>query len=422
MIVALSGSVALLGNTIHNAADALTAVPLGVAFVIGRRATRRYTYGYGRAEDLAEAGKALMTSRAWPARRRAGVAVRSSAHAAHGRGRGHAAHGRGRAHRRGGTAAAGGGGRHAHVHRRAADADVVVHRHPPVPHVGVHRAGHVAHEVAVVLRPDHVLKTLGVVTENPASGLVVPDRAHGHLVDGVVPGVLEQVVPADLAERGLGPAVAEVLLELVRVQRRDLGRVRGVQGLQARVGLEDDPADTCRRGGAGHVRRGVLLAGRSRQLAGGVPAPVRQEERGHQRARRRLGLRRGGHLHRGLGGVRTGAAQADPGAHPREDQDYGRQRCDPARPAVPVRSPRPARRRRRSRGLTGLPRSRDAVFTAVGREGPAGLTRTGPARAGRRPVAGLAVTGLTVAGLAVSGLVRAGLAAPGLPRTRRSGG
>jgi len=53
-IVALSGSVALLGDTIHNAADALTALPLGVAFVLGRRAaSRRYTYGYGRAEDLA---------------------------------------------------------------------------------------------------------------------------------------------------------------------------------------------------------------------------------------------------------------------------------------------------------------------------------------------------------------------------------
>jgi cation diffusion facilitator family transporter len=53
-VVALSGSVALLGDTIHNAADALTAVPLGVAFVIGRRAAnRRYTYGYGRAEDVA---------------------------------------------------------------------------------------------------------------------------------------------------------------------------------------------------------------------------------------------------------------------------------------------------------------------------------------------------------------------------------
>jgi cation diffusion facilitator family transporter len=54
VIVALSGSVALLGDTIHNAADALTAVPLGIAFMLGRRAAnRRYTYGYGRAEDLA---------------------------------------------------------------------------------------------------------------------------------------------------------------------------------------------------------------------------------------------------------------------------------------------------------------------------------------------------------------------------------
>ncbi|MFC4031744.1 cation diffusion facilitator family transporter [Streptomyces polygonati] len=54
VITALSGSVALLGDTIHNAADALTALPLGVAFVLGRRAAnRRYTYGYGRAEDLA---------------------------------------------------------------------------------------------------------------------------------------------------------------------------------------------------------------------------------------------------------------------------------------------------------------------------------------------------------------------------------
>ena len=53
-VVAASGSVALLGDTLHNAADALTAVPLGIAFLVGRRApTRRYTYGYGRAEDLA---------------------------------------------------------------------------------------------------------------------------------------------------------------------------------------------------------------------------------------------------------------------------------------------------------------------------------------------------------------------------------
>ena len=54
VIVAFSGSVALLADTIHNLADALTAVPLWIAFVVGRRpATRRYTYGYGRAEDVA---------------------------------------------------------------------------------------------------------------------------------------------------------------------------------------------------------------------------------------------------------------------------------------------------------------------------------------------------------------------------------
>lgn len=53
-VVAASGSVALLGDTLHNVADALTAVPLLVAFALARRpATKRYTYGYGRAEDLA---------------------------------------------------------------------------------------------------------------------------------------------------------------------------------------------------------------------------------------------------------------------------------------------------------------------------------------------------------------------------------
>lgn len=53
-IVALTGSVALLADTIHNFSDALTAIPLWVAFALGRRApSRRYTYGYGRAEDLA---------------------------------------------------------------------------------------------------------------------------------------------------------------------------------------------------------------------------------------------------------------------------------------------------------------------------------------------------------------------------------
>jgi cation diffusion facilitator family transporter len=53
-VVAISGSVALLADTIHNFSDALTALPLWLAFAIGRRTpTRRYTYGYGRAEDLA---------------------------------------------------------------------------------------------------------------------------------------------------------------------------------------------------------------------------------------------------------------------------------------------------------------------------------------------------------------------------------
>ena len=54
MIVFYTNSVALLGDTLHNYADALTAIPLAIAFLVGRRmATRAYTYGYGRAEDLA---------------------------------------------------------------------------------------------------------------------------------------------------------------------------------------------------------------------------------------------------------------------------------------------------------------------------------------------------------------------------------
>jgi cation diffusion facilitator family transporter len=54
VVVVFSGSVALLSDTLHNLADALTAVPVGIAFILGRRpATRRFTYGYGRAEDVA---------------------------------------------------------------------------------------------------------------------------------------------------------------------------------------------------------------------------------------------------------------------------------------------------------------------------------------------------------------------------------
>src|SRR5215207_4034785 len=50
VIVVISGSVALLADTVHNFSDALTAIPIGIAFVLGRRlANRRYTYGYGRA-------------------------------------------------------------------------------------------------------------------------------------------------------------------------------------------------------------------------------------------------------------------------------------------------------------------------------------------------------------------------------------
>jgi cation diffusion facilitator family transporter len=54
VVVAFSGSVALLADTIHNFSDALTAVPLWIAFALSRwAANRSYTYGYGRAEDLA---------------------------------------------------------------------------------------------------------------------------------------------------------------------------------------------------------------------------------------------------------------------------------------------------------------------------------------------------------------------------------
>ena len=54
VVVIVSDSVALLADTIHNFADAATAVPLGIAFMLVRRgATRRFSYGLGRVEDLA---------------------------------------------------------------------------------------------------------------------------------------------------------------------------------------------------------------------------------------------------------------------------------------------------------------------------------------------------------------------------------
>ncbi|MBI3252832.1 MAG: cation transporter [Candidatus Omnitrophica bacterium] len=54
VIVVASNSVALLADTIHNFGDAATAIPLGIAFLFaGRKPSKRFTYGYGRIEDLA---------------------------------------------------------------------------------------------------------------------------------------------------------------------------------------------------------------------------------------------------------------------------------------------------------------------------------------------------------------------------------
>lgn len=54
VIYIASGSVALLADTVHNFGDAANSVPLLIAFYLARRvATKRYTYGFGRAEDIA---------------------------------------------------------------------------------------------------------------------------------------------------------------------------------------------------------------------------------------------------------------------------------------------------------------------------------------------------------------------------------
>jgi len=53
-VVILSGSIALLADTIHNFGDAATAIPLGVAFMLAKsKPSKRFSYGYGRVEDLA---------------------------------------------------------------------------------------------------------------------------------------------------------------------------------------------------------------------------------------------------------------------------------------------------------------------------------------------------------------------------------
>ena len=54
VVVFVSHSVALLADTIHNIADAGTAIPLWIAFALARRKpTQTFTYGYGRVEDFA---------------------------------------------------------------------------------------------------------------------------------------------------------------------------------------------------------------------------------------------------------------------------------------------------------------------------------------------------------------------------------
>ncbi len=54
LVVIYSGSVALLADTIHNFADAATSIPLWIAFALAKRgANRRFTYGYGKTEDVA---------------------------------------------------------------------------------------------------------------------------------------------------------------------------------------------------------------------------------------------------------------------------------------------------------------------------------------------------------------------------------
>ena len=61
VIVVLSNSIALLADTIHNFGDAATAVPLGIAFLFARlKPSKRFTYGYGRVEDLAGVAVVLL--------------------------------------------------------------------------------------------------------------------------------------------------------------------------------------------------------------------------------------------------------------------------------------------------------------------------------------------------------------------------
>ena len=61
VVVIASHSVALLADTIHNFGDAATAIPLGIAFMFAKlKPNKRFTYGYGRVEDLAGVGVVLL--------------------------------------------------------------------------------------------------------------------------------------------------------------------------------------------------------------------------------------------------------------------------------------------------------------------------------------------------------------------------
>ena len=54
VIVSMSGSVALLADTIHNFGDAATAIPLAIAFYMAnKKPSKSFSYGYGRLEDIA---------------------------------------------------------------------------------------------------------------------------------------------------------------------------------------------------------------------------------------------------------------------------------------------------------------------------------------------------------------------------------
>ena len=60
-VAVFTGSVALLGDALHNLADVSTSLVVFVGFFVSKRApTPRHPYGYERAEDLAGLGVALV--------------------------------------------------------------------------------------------------------------------------------------------------------------------------------------------------------------------------------------------------------------------------------------------------------------------------------------------------------------------------